>query len=133
MGQKKLIRRKRFKKSQQRDFDFFMKNRHKFTFSGVDLSLVPKGEYSVFDCFILWDTQGKLLPCENPELLRQIMVCKKSVNFHIKMWVEGYDDMGMPISEYLKEFIDPPEWVYKSFRGQLKRKFLKRYPHLKWD
>jgi hypothetical protein len=43
------------------------------------------------------------------------------------MWVEGYDDMMQGVDEYLKEFDNPPEWVGKSFRNQLKKHFAKKF------
>ena len=38
------------------------------------------------------------------------------------MWVDGFDDFGEGINVYLKEFENPPEWVEKSFRNQLRKK-----------
>jgi len=66
-----------------------------------------------------------MVPCKEPELLKEVITCKKSINLHIKMWVDGYEDMMMGIEEYMKEFIDPPIWVYNSFIKSLIRKNLK--------
>lgn len=76
------------------------------------------------------DSSGERYPCKEPELLRKVIIFKKSLNFHIKMWVDGYDDMMTGIDDYLKEFDRPPSWVRKSFRNQLKKKFLKNLSEL---
>jgi len=97
----------------------------KFTFCGSKVESVEYDEegYPAKEVFYMLDSRGEVYPCKEPELLRKVIQFKKSLNFHIKMWVDGYEDMFMGVDEFLKEFDNPPEWVGKSFRGQLKKKF----------
>ena len=37
------------------------------------------------------------------------------------MWVDGFLDVIIPVEELLEEFINPPKWVEKSLRNQLKK------------
>ena len=120
---RELVKRKKLKKNLIRDFHFYYKNRGKFQFFGGEIDLPPLGEYELLDCYMYWEGTGIVMPCKEPEELRKVIHCKKSVNFHIKMWVEGFDDFGMGVDEYLKSFIDPPDWVRTAFIGQLKKKF----------
>lgn len=104
-----------------RDYEFYLKNKDKFYFFGgylPDLIESPDG-VKAMKAFKIWDSQGKIIPCCEIELLKEVIACKKSVNWHIKHWVEGYHIMFMGIYEYIQEFIDPPAWVEVSFRKQL--------------
>ena len=100
----------------------------KFTFCGTNVEEVEyvKEGKTAKEVFFILDSTGTLEPCCDPKLLRKVIIFKKSLNFHIKQWVEGYDDMYMGVDEYLREFDKPPQWVGKSFRNQLKKKFLKK-------
>ena len=104
-----------------RDWLFYRKNRHKFTFCGVQVDTPQYGAYTPVakECFRSFDTSGKVPKyCREPQLFMEILRCKKSINFHLKMWAEGYNDYLMGIKEYLNELIDPPLWVEKSLRNQ---------------
>lgn len=107
------------------NWDFFLRNLDKMTFCGTGDILTPefdKNGLSPEDCFYKYDSTGELDKCSDPELFRKVMIFKKSLNFHIKMWVEGYEDMLIGIDEYLEILDDPPEWVRESFRNQLYKK-----------
>ncbi len=103
------------------DWNFYTANRKKFSFCGEDVPLKKrelKG-LSAKECFFLLDSTGKDSPCRHPRLLQATIKCKKSVNFHIKMWGWGYVDCFMGIPVYLAEFRDPPAWVEKALRKQV--------------
>lgn len=100
---------------------------NKFTFCGGSVKDFEYDEngFSAKQVFYKMDSSGEKLPCREPELLRKVIVFKKSLNFHIKLWVEGFEDMRMSIDDYMSEFDDPPDWVRKSFQNQLKKRMTK--------
>lgn len=109
-----------------RDWDFYTKNIGKFTFWGGDHIHEPKFDDNGLDAkayFHKLDSQGlkkvEKLSCKEPALVSEVLRFKKGLNFHIKQWVEGYDDMLMGIGDYMAEFIDPPDWVAESLINQL--------------
>ncbi|MEH2086127.1 hypothetical protein [Nostoc sp.] len=96
----------------ERDYQFYLKNAEKFNFAPyqpiVEVSDTGK---DAKHCFWRLDSTGKLLPCSEPELLRSLLICKKSLGFHLKMWAEGFEEMGEEVDYYMSEFISPPKWV----------------------
>lgn len=110
----------RFSRSFERDWKFYVANCEKFQFSGTTVPVIAeKAGKSAKECFHALDSRGELLPCCEPELFVSVVQCKRSVNLHIKMWVDGYLDALTGVPEYLKEFIDPPAWVEVAFRRLL--------------
>jgi len=106
----------------EEDFKFYLDNKEKFNFYGGIVDLGPYNEnINVKQAFYQFDTYGKVVGCVNPRLLQQIIICKKSVNWHIKEWVLGYNDLCQGVDFYIKEFINPPEWIEKAFRMSLYR------------
>lgn len=106
----------------ERDWNFYLANRKKFMFSGELPPKIVCDEQGVEAkrAFHSLDSQGKLLSTCEPELLAEVIVCKKSINMHIKQWAEGYEDCFIGRQEYLEEFLgDVPEWVVKSFKNQI--------------
>ena len=115
----------KYSKKFNRDYEFYLSNKDTFTFSGdrVDVPVDMENGVSCKQSFRSWDTSGVLLTTNEPELLKSIIVCKKSINLHIKMWVDGYDEMMESVGFYLSLFEgEPPPWVEDSFRKQLRRK-----------
>lgn len=111
-----------------RDFKFYLEHKDAFTFCGTDLAVIPQCETgkSAEYCFIQFDTTGKIPPCSQPELLRDVIRTKKAINFQIKQWVEGWVDMREPVDYYLAEFNRPPTWVRKAIINQLKKSWTKQ-------
>lgn len=120
-----------YSKAFDRDYDFYLRNKDTLSFAGVDVGkdIVhdPENGMDVKECFYRMDTRGeKCVATREPELLKQLVSCKKSVNLHIKMCVEGYEDMMEGVDFYMDNcLIDPPPWVADSFRKQLRQKFMK--------
>ena len=139
----------KFSKKFNKDWEFYLTNLHRkstdpeydqyldpeqfanqkeymFTFSGSSTVLQPIVEsgYYAKEAFYLMDSKGGTYDCREPELLRDVLVLKKGINFQIKQWVEGYNDMFMGVDVYISEFINPPSWLRKSFVNQLSRGFL---------
>jgi hypothetical protein len=120
----------KYSKNFNRDYEFYLQNKDTFDFSGVRVAVVEDQEKGVSakQSFHSFDTNGKIVPTKEPDLLRSIIVCKKSINLHIKMWAQGYDEMIEPIDFYLNVFVGaPPPWVEQSLRKQLQRRRLKSH------
>ena len=103
------------------DFQFYFNNRKKFTFCGQEVHM-PEYDVNGVDAkawFHILDSTGKSKPCKHPRLAKAILRCKKSVNWQIKEWVQGYDDCLIGVPEYLESFINPPCWIVKAFRNSL--------------
>ncbi len=115
----------KFSKKFNRDYDFYIQNKDTFTFSGVNVTVWPDLENGVTakECFWRFDSTGNMMPTCEPDLLKALIICKKSINLHITLWVEGYDDMMEGVEYYMGLFHGtPPLWVEDSFRKQLLRK-----------
>lgn len=107
-----------------RDVHFYLQNRHRFTFFG---GIVPPPPFdrtgvSGVRAFWLFDTKGRSVPTRHPRLFVALMRTKKSINWHIKEWADGFEDMLEPIAYYLNGFTNPPAWVEASLRGAVKLK-----------
>lgn len=105
-----------------RDWEFYTSNLNTLEFWGGDR--IPTVEYSVSgvsakDCFYTYDSTGKLIPCKDHELVKSTLRFKKALNFQIKQWAEGFDDVGQPYEDYLTMFNNPPEWIKESLRNQV--------------
>ena len=119
----------KYSKKFNRDYQFYLDNKDLFFFSGVKVTVETDLDTGVSgkESFHSFDTQGKVKPTREPELLRSIIVCKKSISLHIKMWVEGFDEMMEGVDYYMNQFMgDPPPWIEDSFRKQLRRRCMKQ-------
>jgi len=118
---------KKYSKGFTRDYDFYLKSKDRFTFAGVKVDgiLFDETGVSAKEAFYRQDTKGEtMVSTREPDLLKEIITCKKSINLHIKMWVEGYEDMMEGVEYYLENCVqEPPPWVEDSFRKQLRRRF----------
>ena len=102
-----------------RDVRFYLRNRHRFEISG---RVIPDIVYSRTSlnglrAFMLYDSQGKLVPTKHPNILRTLITTKASVNLHIKMWKQGVTDLGFFTSEWHEycDMLDAPDWFRYSF------------------
>lgn len=106
----------------ERDYQFYLQNAKKFNFAPYQpiIEASKSGKDAKY-CFWKLDSTGKLLPCNEPGLFSSLLICKKSVGFHLKIWAEGFEDMGEKIEYYVAEFQNPPDWVKISFSKLIKR------------
>jgi hypothetical protein len=81
----------------ERDWNWYNKYKDVFNFDGVQHYYNKKGDsiiinkedgFTAKECFYKYDSEGKILPCKEPNLLYQVLKCKGSINLHIKMWSE---------------------------------------------
>lgn len=121
------MRKPRYSKNFERDWEFYNRNRHALDFAAVDI----RQKYNQFqysetghtakECFWALDSQGIHLPCKEIDLLYEILTCKASVNFHIKMWAEdrarGWLGKWEMENQIAPEF-DLPQWVLDATESQ---------------
>ena len=100
-----------------RDWQFYKVNAKKFSFCGEDVKIDSSYTgVSAKQAFYALDSRGVRLPTREPAQLKAVLECKKSINLHIRMWAEGYNDMLLGFADYLAEFINPPDWVELALR-----------------
>lgn len=108
------------------DFDFFKRNKDKYNFSGRDVTKEVDILYSIdgdsaFECFKKYDTNGvKNFETSEPELLKDIINCKASINLHIRMYAQSMVE-GTLFEFELQEISDnikAPPWFIKSVINQ---------------
>lgn len=117
----------KFSPSFERDWTFYFSNRpahssDKFSFCGEAVVWNPDvslPELGAKECFHIFDSTGKKHPCSELNVLLGVLMFKKSLNFHIKMWAEGYGDCLQGVQDYMAELIAPPDWVSHALRCQL--------------
>lgn len=118
----------------EEDWKFYLNNKEKFTFCGEEIIQWPydvNGKDSKY-CFHKFDSTGKILPSSEPELIREVLRCKKSINWHIKEYADGLTEpywLGT-LNELLNEFKNPPYWVEQAMRKQVCKFWRKKHPHV---
>ena len=118
------MRKQKYSPNFDRDYDFYFTNIGKFDFIGSDISNMrpEEGTNTLKKVFHVFDSQGKTLPCEDPDMFLELIKFKKGLNFWIKYWAEGFSDILEPIEDYLSILDgDVPEWVETSFINQIKK------------
>ena len=116
---------KKYSDSYERDWKFYRTNKDKFNFFGAH---PPVFEYhadgvSAKRAFLILDSTGKAPKTRENNLLSKVIACKKSVNWHIKQWSDGYVDFCEPVEYYMNSMNNTPEWVYHSIKGQVFKRF----------
>lgn len=112
-----------------RDFNWFIKMRHKFNFDGksdyfdkIGNSVVvyDNGGCSAMESFHAWDSNGVIKPTKQPTLLRAILKTKGSVNLHIKMYAEDRACCNMSLIELRGLCIKfkAPHWFREAVERQ---------------
>jgi hypothetical protein len=114
----------KYSKNFERDYNWYLKYKDIFTFDGSPnrlLNIDLENGYNAKHCFYILDSTGKLLSTNEPRLLSELLKCKGSINFHIKMWVEGIAEGISNINEFIEEF-ELLDWMIKAIENQLKKK-----------
>lgn len=131
---------RKYSENFERDYNFYLNNIGNYKFCGT---LMPKHTAiysdvgkSAKEVFYLIDSTGKNHPTNEPKLLNDLLLCKASVNFHIKQWAEGRADETLTFEEFAgdgetlewrvdvvrnKYFWWMPTWMKKIF-GLLDKK-----------
>jgi hypothetical protein len=131
----------KFSKSFERDYNWYFKWRSVFNFDGNnnyvnkqgrDLIVPSVNGKSAKECFYIFDSIGKIEPCREPELLKEILRAKGSINFNIKMWGESRAEGTLPkieFTEIVKEF-SLLDWMVEAVEN-LKAKHWENVQELK--
>lgn len=120
--------RKKYSDNFNRDFNWYLKVRHLFTFDGkayIEPKFSNKG-VSGKEAFYLYDCQGtRIVATKHPNIFRILFKVKSSVNLHIKMYAEDRAKEILPdtLFEELCKEINAPEWFIKAVENQ-KKKYL---------
>ena len=116
----------KYSKSFERDYNFYYNNRNVFNFCGgqTNYQAVPdeKG-FSAKECLFSIDSNGRNIPCFEPELLNELLLCKASVNFNIKLWADGVKRgtlLSMDLLEIQQDY-NCPIWVIEAVINQSKK------------
>lgn len=95
----------------ERDYAWYLKWKDTFVFDGTAEYVDRKGK-SIFvydemglsakECFAIYDSKGKISPCREIELYKQIHKCKGSINFNIKIWAEDRGKGWLGKNEFME-------------------------------
>lgn len=131
----------KYSKNFERDYSFYCRLDDKFSFFGgyvLNILIDNLNGKTAKECFYLWDSTGKMHPCKEPELLYSLIKRKKSLNWHIKEWVDGIvsgDFSTREILDYISNY-NPPDWIYNAIIRQRNKKLqqiMKSSPSIWWE
>lgn len=96
----------KYSKENERDYNFYFNNRSHFIFAGTfepkHKAIFSETGVDAKQAFFSIDNNGKNIPTREPELLNELLLCKASVNFNIKMWAESRADGTLPLILFSK-------------------------------
>ena len=81
--------------------------------------------YSPIECFVKFDSTGKIPPCNDLDTLDKIFKGKENVNLQITLWSSGVVEGCSTLNEIKECCQEYPEWVYTSVVNQVERHFRK--------
>ncbi len=124
----------RYSKNFERDYNWYLEYKNIFTFcgTGVDENLIVtdlNNGKEAKECFYLRESQGKKIPTKEPELLLSLYLVKSSINFHIKMWAEGFGDYGY---SNVNKFLNTKELVWNIDGTFIEQSLMETYKLLPW-
>ena len=104
-----------------KDVRFYIKNRHRFTFTGSVWIEFPFDENGVdgLTAYKKLDSNGIIVKTRHPVVAQTLSRVKASINFQIKEWKSGLKEETVFKHEmipYLEE-IGAPSWVWKALVG----------------
>ena len=127
-------RRRRHSDEFNKIFTFFLKSyRNKILdFSGVEVRTTMNiNEDDGKVCFKKFDNgeyKGmESMPCRHPNILKGVIVGKKSWGLHVKMWSEGISEGTFNKREILQQFIDKKIEIPQPFLNDFDNTILKKF------
>jgi hypothetical protein len=112
----------KYSKNFERDYNWYLKYKNIFDFSGsiYNFSIDLENGKSAKECFYIYDNSGNIIPTNEPFLLQEILNCKKSINLHIKMWVDSLAEGTLFESdiEDLKQEFELLPWMVNAIKNQ---------------
>lgn len=121
-----LHKKIKFSKRFDEDYDFYLLNCNRYNFAGKDVvsefKIIESCDgLSTKECFYHYDSSGtKEFICKDKDELIKIIICKASVNLHIKMYAEGFAEYSLSLKE-LKDIaseIKAPDWFLQAITKQ---------------
>lgn len=114
-----------YSKRFEEDYSFYYRNKNKYNFCGKDVIkdfVITEGPgMDAKECFYRYDSHGEReFTCPNKEELVSLIICKASINLHMKMYAEGYAEYTLLRSE-LEEIvknIGAPKWFMDGIEKQ---------------
>ena len=112
----------KYSKNFERDWNWYVKYKNVFTFSGSadkKVEMCENGKDAKF-CFHMLDSQGKLTPTTQPELLVSIIRTKSSINFMIKEWAQDRAKGYLPKLEFntIAREYELSDWMVNAVEQQ---------------
>ena len=112
----------KYSKNFNRDFNWYLKQRNFFDFDGsLPLDIIyDKSGIDGKKAFLIYDSQGKLLPTKHPTLLAKMIKTKGGVNLHVKMFAEDRASGLFPGFEFraLCIKLKAPYWFREAVEHQ---------------
>ena len=112
----------KYSKNFDRDFQWYLKVRNYFDFDGSapkDIAYDRNG-IDGKKAFLMYDSQGKLVPTKHPSLLAKLIKVKGGVNLHIKMYAEDRANGCLPkvLFDEICEEVKAPLWFAEAVENQ---------------
>ena len=114
----------KYSKNFERDYEWYFKYKNIFTFdANIETNKFiissPDGENAKY-CFYKKDSEGKVIPTREPDILFKLLKCKGSINFQIKEWAidRGKGWLGYKeFEDIIKEF-ELLDWMIDAVENQ---------------
>lgn len=108
--------RKNYKETFTEYFNWLIKYRNIFTFSGSNLNIKIVFDIKGVDgkrAFHIYESTGKIKPTKHPNIFYKCIKTKASITFQIKQWAEGRADGTLPKMDFsTKCFIENDDTGY---------------------
>lgn len=115
----------KYSKKFKEDYDLYLRLKDTFNFAPFDVlkGKTPTPTSKVItakEAFYYWDSQGKLYKTLEMDLLVQILICKASLNFHIKMYAETRAEGTLSYVELeeMQRELKLPDWFIAAVEKQ---------------
>lgn len=119
-----VIKMPKYSKGFERDWKFYNDNKDRYNFCGEEIDIAvwsPTGVDAKY-AFLKYDSKKEIFPTKEPELLNSILLCKASVNLHIKMYAEDLErgTFSLIDLEEIRTETRAPAWFMQAVWNQAK-------------
>lgn len=82
--------------------------------------IYDKDGHDAITCLFYFESQGKILPCKEIDLLEEYLQAKGSLDLMIKMWAEDRAKGWLGLNEFkqMKKEMNMSDWVFNAVEGQ---------------
>lgn len=113
----------KIKPSHQRDFSAYLywyKITRQNKFCPFVLPPLKKGKNSALKCWLIYESQGKILTCTHMRLFKAVLIGKQLLNFQIKEWSQGLGEVPLFVLQICYPLL--PSWVWEAVKKQFHRR-----------